>query len=96
VVFYLGRDAVDEDEVVTRVGNKATWKVAPICHCFGHTAFSLALDLEANDGVSTVRTDLLRVAADGSIACERLNPSGGCCLAAIDGTLESIRQFTTL
>jgi len=96
VVFYLGRDAIDEDEAATRVGHKASWKSEPVCYCFTHTAFSLALDLDTNGGQSTISRAIRRAGANGLTACEHLNPSGECCLPRIGCTLEAIRQFTTL
>ena len=94
-MFYLGRDAVDEDEVRSRVGLKADAKPEPVCYCFGHTAFVLALDLDTNGGVSTISRTIRRAGADGLTACDTLNPTGECCLAAIGCTLEAIRAFTT-
>lgn len=96
VVFYFGRDAVDEDEVLTRVGGKARWKPEPVCFCFAYTAYSLALDLDTNEGRSTISRAIRRAGANGLTACEHLNPSAECCLPQIGCTLDSIRRFTTL
>ena len=96
VVFYLGHDAIDEDEVVARVGAKACSKPEPVCYCFAHTVFSLAIDLETNDGMSTITRAIRRATADGLCACEHLNPCQTCCLPEIRRTIATIKRYTTL
>ena len=95
-MFYLGSDVVDEDEVVARVGEKGRSKPEPVCFCFASTIFCLAIDLETNDGVSTIGRAIGRAAAKGLCACEHLNPAGVCCLPEIDRRIATIKQFTTL
>ena len=96
VVFYLGSDAVDEDEVVARVGDKAGSKPEPVCFCFASTTFDLAVDLEMNDGVGTISSAIRRAAASGLCACDHLNPTHTCCLPEIGHRIATIKQLTTL
>ena len=94
-MFYLGGDAIDEDEVVARVGDKARSRPEPVCFCFAVTTFCLAVDLETN-GVSTIGRAVDRATAEGSCACEHLNPAGVCCLPEIGRRIATIKRFTTL
>jgi len=96
VIFYLGHEAIDEDEVTARVGAKALSKPEPVCYCFAHTVFSLAIDLEINDGASTITRSIRRAVADGLCACEHLNPCRECCLPSVVRTIATIKRFTTL
>ncbi len=95
VVFYLGSDVIDEDEVVARVGEKGPSMPEPVCFCFAVTTFCLATDLETN-GVSTIVQAIGRAAAKGQCACEHLHPAGVCCLPEINRRIATIKQFTTL
>ena len=80
---------MDENEVITKVGSKASAKPTPVCYCFAHTADSLARDLEVN-GTSTAKTAVKAAVAEGFCACEHLNPSGACCLPDIHRALKNI------
>ncbi len=92
VVYHLDKDTVDTDSVITQVGLKATDKATPVCFCFAHTVEALNEDVEANDGVSQIKSDIKAAVADGLCACEHLNPSGQCCLADVHRTLKSTTQ----
>lgn len=80
---------MDENEVITKVGFKASAKSTPVCYCFAHTVDSLARDLEVN-GTSIAKTDIKAAVAEGFCACEHLNPSGTCCLPDIHRVLKDI------
>jgi hypothetical protein len=77
-------------------GERACSKPEPVCFCFASTIFCLAVDLETNDGVSTIVGAIRRVTAKGLCACEHLNPAHTCCLPEIDRRIATIKQFTTL
>ena len=94
VIYYLGDEVVDENEVITKVGSKASAKTTPVCYCFAHTADSLAKDLKVS-GTSTAKTAIAAAVAEGFCACEHLNPSGNCCLPEIHRTLKSIAARAT-
>lgn len=89
VVFHLDGQTIGDDEVATRVGNKALVAAEPVCFCFGHTRDDLASDLAAN-GTSTIKASIKAAVADGVCACEHLNPDGSCCLAAVHRALKNI------
>ncbi|MBA3249860.1 MAG: hypothetical protein H0T66_06025 [Geodermatophilaceae bacterium] len=55
----------------------------------------LADDLQANDGVSTIKADIKTAVAQGFCACEHLNVSGNCCLADVHRTLRTIATAAT-
>jgi hypothetical protein len=96
VVFYLVHESIDEDEVIARVGVKACPKPEPVCYCFAKTAFSIAMDLETNDGMSTITRSIEQAISEQLCACEHLNPCHTCCLPDVRRTIETIRRFTTL
>jgi len=89
IIYYLGRDIIDENEVITKVGLKASAKPTPVCYCFAHTTVSLALDLEVN-GTSTAKAAIRAALAEGFCGCEHLNPSGACCFPDIHRALTDI------
>ncbi len=95
VIYYLVNDTVIADDVRTQVGHKASEKPAPICFCFSHTADDLAVDLDANDGVSMIKANIKTAVAEGSCACEHLNVSGKCCLADVHRSLKTITTAAT-
>lgn len=90
VVYYRSADVVTADELRTQVAHKGLDRATPVCFCFSHTPEDLANDLEANDGVSTIKADIKTAVADGFCACEHLNPSSKCCLADVHRTLKAI------
>jgi hypothetical protein len=90
VIYYLGADVLNVDELRSQVANKALNKPTPVCFCFSHTSEDLAADLVANDGVSTIKADIKMAVAEGFCACEHLNPSQKCCLADVHRTIKSI------
>ncbi len=91
VVFHLDKATIVAAEMIAQVGAKATVKATPVCFCFAHTAESLAADLEANDGQSTIKRSVKTAVTEGLCACEHLNPSGLCCLSEIHRTLKEIK-----
>jgi len=91
VVYHLAETTVVAAELIAQVGVKATGKTTPVCFCFAHTTESLAADLEANDGVSTIQLSVKTAVAEGFCACKHLNPSGLCCLPDIHRTLKAIK-----
>lgn len=95
VIYYLDNHTIIADDVRTQVGHKASEKPTPICFCFSHTADDLADDLQANDGVSTIKADIKTAVANGFCACEHLNVSGNCCLADVHRTLNTITTAAT-
>lgn len=84
VVFHIDGHNVTEDDVRARVGGKAHHAPEPVCYCFAHTAESITADLVANEGRSTVKASIKQAVADGLCACDQLNPSGACCLGAVN------------
>lgn len=92
VVFFLDDDTVPEDEVVARVGAKATDKPIPVCYCFAHTSADITADLVAHHGASTISSDVRAAVASGTCACQRLNPNGKCCLPDIHRLVSAARQ----
>lgn len=94
VIYYLADDAVTENDAITQVAHKALDKPTPVCFCFSHTAHDIAADLEANNGVSTIKAEIKAAVADGFCACEHLNPSTKCCLADIHRTIKSMTKAT--
>ena len=91
VVYHLAETTVVAAELIAQVGVKATGKTTPVCFCFAHTTESIAADLEANDGVSTIQLSVKTAVAEGFCACKHLNPSGLCCLPDIHRTLKAIK-----
>ena len=89
-VFYLDADTVTAAQLRTQVDHKALDKPCPVCFCFSHTADDIAADLQASDGVSTVKADIKTAVASGFCACEHLNPSRQCCLPDIHSTIKTI------
>lgn len=89
VVFHVDGREVTEDGVIAQVGRKARRAPEPVCYCFAHTAESILADLAANDADSTVKASIKEAVADGLCACERLNPSGACCLGAVNRVLKT-------
>jgi hypothetical protein len=92
VVFFLDDDTVPEDELVARVGAKATHKPIPVCYCFAHTSADIAADLVAHHGASTISTDVRAAVAAKACACEHLNPKRKCCLPDIHRLAAAARQ----
>ncbi len=90
VVFHLDAQSITVDAVRTRVGSKAMNNESPVCFCFAHTADDLRDDLEAHDGVSTIKSSIKAAVAEGRCACEHLNPSGQCCLPEVHRTLKTL------
>lgn len=90
IVYYLDNDTITGTAVIAQVGDKATTKPTPLCFCFAHTPDDLADDLQANAGVSTIKAAIKTAVADGSCACEHLNPTGNCCLPDVHRTLKTI------
>lgn len=95
VVFFADRETVTVDEVVARVGFKASAKPVPVCYCFAHTEAAIAADLDAN-GTSTISDDVRAAVAAGMCACEHLNPSRKCCLPDIRRTVTAARRSAGL
>lgn len=95
VVYFLLDDVVTANDARTQVAHKAVDKPEPVCFCFSHTRDDLAADLEANDGISTIKATVKTAAAEGFCACEHLNPSGSCCLADIHRALNTIAAEAT-
>lgn len=89
VVFHSDGHEVTEDDVRARVGGKAQHAPEPVCYCFAHTAESITADLVANDGDSTVKASIKQAVADGLCACDQLNPSGACCLGAVNRVIKA-------
>lgn len=92
VVFFVGPETVTEDEVITRVGSKASDKPIPVCYCFAHTQADIVADLAAHDGTSTISASVRDAVAAGLCACESLNPTGKCCLPDIHRTVNARRS----
>ena len=92
IVFFLGDDVVNEREVICQVGAKALAKPAPVCFCFAHTAEDIRTDVNTHDGSSIIKAGVKAAVADGLCACERLNPSGVCCLPALHRAVTVARQ----
>jgi len=90
IIYYLGVDIVNADELRTQVAHKALDKPTPVCFCFSHTPDDLAADLAANDGVSSIKVAIKTAVAQGFCACEHLNPSEKCCLADVHRALKTI------
>lgn len=92
VVFHLDGATVTDDQVIARVGAKATAAPQPLCFCFAHTPDDLEADLLANGGTSAIKTTITTAVVDGLCACEHLNPDRCCCLPAVNRTIRSIRN----
>jgi hypothetical protein len=89
-VYFLGTDTVDDEEVRTQVGSKALARPIPLCFCFSHTLDEIIQDFRAGDGTSAIKASIKTAVADGFCSCAHLNPSGRCCLPAIQ---TAIRQL---
>lgn len=89
VVFHLDGDTVTEDEVTARVGAKALEQPEPVCFCFAHTAPAITADVAEHGGASTIKASIRQAVADGACACEHLNPSGSCCLGAVNRVIKA-------
>lgn len=53
-----------------------------VCYCFGHTVGSIRDEVH-RAGRSTVVADITAKIKAGACDCERLNPSGRCCLGEV-------------
>jgi hypothetical protein len=88
VLFYLDDRVVKEDEARARVGEKALSAPEPVCFCFAHTTADIVADVTTH-GTSTIKSSIQEAVAHGSCACEHLNPSGRCCLGAVNRAIKT-------
>jgi hypothetical protein len=88
VLFYLDDRVIQEDEAAARVGDKALGASEPVCFCFAHTAEDIVAEVTIH-GTSTIKSSIQEAVADGSCACEHLNPSGRCCLGAVNRAIQT-------
>ena len=85
VVYY----AADDDDTIT-VSDLAVpvWQksphdpTVPVCYCFGHTAASIAEELQRT-GQSTVLAAITTKVKADLCACKTRNPQGTCCLGNV-------------
>ena len=69
-------------QLKVRVGIKETEAPRPLCYCFGHSLESLQAEWETTGRLDSV--DAIRAAVkEGRCQCDRLNPSGACCLGDV-------------
>ena len=83
VVYYTAEgDTRGRAVLRVRVGVKERESPRPLCYCFGHTAESIADEIQRTGASIVVASVAARVKA-GDCFCEISNPSGRCCLGEL-------------
>jgi len=82
VYFTPEGDTRARADLSVRVGVNEREAPRPLCYCFGHTAESIAAEIEHTGGSTVVASVAARVKA-GECSCETTNPSGRCCLGEL-------------
>lgn len=62
-----------------------------LCYCFGYGPDHLRADLRRN-GASTILEGITAELRAGNCDCERLNPSGRCCLGEVRRACKSLQD----
>src|SRR5712691_11766155 len=70
------------DDLIVRVGSKATADPIPVCYCFGFTRKNIQDEI-AETGRSAIGERITAEVKAGNCACEVKNPSGKCCLGDV-------------
>ncbi|HEX8908556.1 MAG TPA: hypothetical protein VF805_05105 [Anaeromyxobacteraceae bacterium] len=91
-VLYYGADGrvVEKGAASVRVGLKETEDPIPLCYCFEFTRAQVRQEV-AETGDSTIPDRIGAEIRAGRCACERMNPSGACCLGDVRRAVEEAK-----
>jgi hypothetical protein len=79
------------DDLPITVELKATTNPIPLCYCFGFDENYIREEI-AQTGTTTVPQRITQLIREGLCACDVLNPSGTCCLGAINRTATRLKR----
>lgn len=85
VVYFeeQGRHRFTIDDLRVRVGVKASEDPIPLCYCFGFDESHIRAEI-TRTGDTTIPEKISTLIHEGLCACEVRNPSGVCCLGAVN------------
>lgn len=84
-VLYYGSDGrlVNKDASKVRVGQKETLDPVQLCYCFDFFRSDVRAEV-AKSGECSIPGRITAEVRAGRCACERMNPSGACCLGDVN------------
>jgi CopZ-like zinc binding protein len=78
-------------DLLVKVGAKETMDPVPVCYCFGVSRKDIEEEIKETDHSAAADRITGEVQA-GNCACEVKNPSGKCCLGAVNQVIQSYRR----
>jgi copper chaperone CopZ len=82
IVYHRAGRVYTKGQLTVAVGVKEAAGDRPLCYCFGHSIATIKEEIRSK-GHSDAAEDIRQRMAGRGCACERTNPSGGCCLGAV-------------
>jgi hypothetical protein len=91
VVYFPEGDGATftTDDLRVRVGLKEKQDPVPLCYCFGFNEADAREEI-ASTGQTSIPQRIAALLKQGMCACPERNPSGACCLGAVN---EAIKQL---
>lgn len=95
VVYFRGMETLTQEDMMVTVGLKEGANPQTLCYCFGWTREMIYEEIDVT-GTTRAPEDIKKKMADPGCSCERLNPSGGCCLGDINHAIKAIQKGSLL
>ena len=95
VVYFRGMETLTQKDMTVTVGLKEGAHPQTLCYCFGWTREMVDKEIDVT-GTTRALDDIKKKMVDPGCSCERLNPSGGCCLGDINQAIKGIQISSPL